>query len=560
MAEVVRSVKGDGGKISRREIQEVIAKAVELRALHAALMQGNNQNHNPSPVKFLSASPPLSRPSSHVSAHDYPVFTPTYEDEPLPISGHIRMASQLILENWDDNNKRRENQTELHEDASSRKGLADHHHICPMDDTISVVSSSTDHVAFQQATSPGAEMVKWKRRTRLDDSKSVSSCNKCMPATITTDHSKTGMPLSDCQSVNNASQNKSRGMILSWLFPRSKRSQKNEGSSPVRAESEDVSQVLNDLGSGMVSIETLKKELIESNKKRDAAVREVSEMKSSFEELKKKLQYLESHCEELKKALLSLSKGEKLGGGNLGDSLMPFSEDITVEGFLQIVAEARLSMKQFCKTLFRQIDDKDEQLRKNINQLLKPYKLSYNSKHPKPVFYHLAAVINQAFYQDFENCVFEKNGTPKSLDPLQERQQKFQSFVALRNLSWNEVLKKGTKYYSEKFSHFCDQKMNCIVVTLNWTRQWPEPLLQSFFVAAKCVWLLHLLAFSFHPPLMILRVEENRPFDSHYMEDVFKDKQKWEGPTQVKVMVMPGFYVQDRILRCKVLCRYKSTA
>ena len=76
MAEVVRSVEGDGGKISRREIQEVIAKAVELRALHAALMQGNNQNHNPSPIKFLSASPPLSRPSSHFSAHDYPVFTP----------------------------------------------------------------------------------------------------------------------------------------------------------------------------------------------------------------------------------------------------------------------------------------------------------------------------------------------------------------------------------------------------------------------------------------------------------------------------------------------------
>uniref|UniRef100_A0A7C9A9S4 GIL1/IRKI C-terminal domain-containing protein n=1 Tax=Opuntia streptacantha TaxID=393608 RepID=A0A7C9A9S4_OPUST len=102
--------------------------------------------------------------------------------------------------------------------------------------------------------------------------------------------------------------------------------------------------------------------------------------------------------------------------------------------------------------------------------------------------------------------------------------------------------------------------MNCIIVTLDWTKKWPEPLLQSFFVAAKCVWLLHLLAFSFHPALMILRVEENRPFDPHYMEDVFKDKQKGDGPSRVKVMVMPGFYVQDRILRCKVLCRYKSTA
>jgi len=76
MAEAVRSVNGDGEKTSRREIQEAIAKAVELRALHAALMQGNNQNRSPSRVKFLSASPPLSRPSSHYSAHDYPVFTP----------------------------------------------------------------------------------------------------------------------------------------------------------------------------------------------------------------------------------------------------------------------------------------------------------------------------------------------------------------------------------------------------------------------------------------------------------------------------------------------------
>ena len=46
------------------------------------------------------------------------------------------------------------------------------------------------------------------------------------------------------------------------------------------------------------------------------------------------------------------------------------------------------------------------------------------------VMYHLEALMNQ----DFENCTFQKNGSPKFLDPKQDRQENFASFVALRNL------------------------------------------------------------------------------------------------------------------------------
>ncbi|XP_076958466.1 IRK-interacting protein-like [Bidens hawaiensis] len=194
----------------------------------------------------------------------------------------------------------------------------------------------------------------------------------------------------------------------------------------------------------------------------------------------------------------------------------------------------------------------------NINSVLQPHKLSLNSKNSKAVLCHLEAAINESQYQDFENCVFEKNGSPKLLDPEQEREARFSSFCALRNLSWNEVLRKGTKYYSEEFSRFCDQKMSGIVTSLNWNRPWPEQLLQTFFVAAKCIWLSHLLAFSFSPALMILRVEENRSFDGGFMEDVFVDRKRAQNPNRVKVMVMPGFDMHDRILRCKVLCKYKT--
>ncbi|XP_028757164.1 IRK-interacting protein-like [Neltuma alba] len=511
----------------------------------------------------------------HFSAHDYPVFTPSYEDEPVA-------AYQQAVSIWNDSHVKAGQDTEIIVPHSqSRKGLtlgfvnpSLQSYVCPADDSKSVNGSSANNITVLQ-TSPANSnhFFKSRRRNSLDDFNSLSSCNRCQPSLITaesenrsnTNTSEVLVPFTDSHS-SLPSQPKSKG-IISWLFPRLKKKHSKNETSPNRTESEEVSQVLKDLGN--VSIETLKKELIEANENRDAALMEVSEMKSLFGELKQKLEYLESYCEELKKALRlakdcrvreklnNLPKRGKPSDGS-AENVMPVSEGVMVEGFLQIVSEARLSVKQFCKTLISQIEETDRALTQNLNQLLQPYKLSLNAKYSKAVLYHFEAFINQCLYQDFENCVFQKNGCPKFLDPHQDRQTHFSSFVALRNLSWNEVLRKGTKYYSEEFSKFCDQKMNCIITCLNWSRAWSEELLQAFFVAAKCIWLLHLLAHSFNPPLGVLRVEENTSFDGHYMEDMYEDRQRSQGPSRVKMMVMPGFYVGDRVLRCKVLCRYKA--
>ncbi|KAK7404497.1 hypothetical protein VNO78_05438 [Psophocarpus tetragonolobus] len=560
-------------EITRQEIQAAIAKAVELRALHAALMRGNS----PANPRFPSPSP-ASRPVSHFSAQDYPVFTPSYEDDPVVGYNQNSTKSLSVSESWDGSVIEGGNSIEnivadYKEKSSSRKGLYAgfanlESHICPADDTKSVTGSCGNQITVFQ-TSPANDYFKCRRRNSLEDLKSISSCNKCNPATLTSEFenarnsksSNSVVPVMDSHS-SLQSQPKSKG-VISWLFPRLKKKHKNENS-PNRAESEDVSQVLKDLG--IMSIETLKKELVEANEKRDVALMEVSEMRNSLGELKQKLEYLEGYCEELKKALQQAMQTrdsqlcEKLSNlpqrGN-GENSMPVSEEVMIEGFLQVVSESRLSVKQFCKTLINHIEETDHSLTENLNLLLQPYKLSLNSKYSKAVLYHFEAFINQCLYQDFENCVFQNNGCSKMLDPQQDRQAQFSSFVALRNLSWNEVLRKGTKYYSEEFSKFCDQKMSCINSRLKWTRPWPEQLLQAFFVAAKCMWLLHLLAFSFNPPLGILRVEENKTFDPHYMEDMCPRSQ---GPSKVKIMVMPGFYVQDRVLRCKVLCRYKSAA
>ncbi|XP_039065672.1 IRK-interacting protein-like [Hibiscus syriacus] len=556
--------------VSREEIQAAIAKAVELRALHAALVQGNCY---PANLRYPSSSSPVSRPLSHLSAQDYPVFTPSYEDESL--SGY-HTNKQALSESWDERGLEAGNgiETVVSDYKKKRFSLtlaALESHICPADDQKSVAGSCPNHITVLQ-TSPSVET----RRNSLGDLKSVSSCNRCKPAVITSEsenvvrtikNSDTVAPLSDSHS-SVQSQPRNRG-VISRLFPRLMKKQKNENS-PNRTESEEILQVLKD--SGMLSIETLKKDLIEAHANRDAALMEVAEMRSSLGELKQKLEHLETYCEDLRKALRQATQkndsqlNEKLGDcprkGKAIDvneqSLMPVSEEVMSEGFLQVLSEARLSVKQFCKILIGEIEETDNALTENLNSLLRPYKLSMNSKYSKAVSYHLEAIINLSLYQDFENCVFQKNGSQKLLDPQQDRQAQFSSFVALRNLSWNEVLRKGTKYYSEEFSKFCDQKMSLIISMLNWTKPWPEHLLQAFFVAAKCTWLLHLLAFSFHPPLGILRVEDNTTFDPHYMEDMFMERQRSHGQNRVKIMVMPGFYVKGRVLKCKVLCRYKK--
>uniref|UniRef100_A0A7N0TIJ3 IRK-interacting protein n=1 Tax=Kalanchoe fedtschenkoi TaxID=63787 RepID=A0A7N0TIJ3_KALFE len=579
-------------QVSRDEIQSVLAKAVELRALHAALMQPNT------PINLSSSASPASH-SPQLSAHDYPVFAPTYDEEPLPAYHQtIGLRSRPISGNWDSygvdaasyndqvalweyQNEDTYSQTGLHSGFCDLKSS----HVRPGDCQKSVVGSYGNR-SIVAIRSPTAEYgAKSSRRSSLEDMNSVASCNKWKPAVNSAEaddrmkldqknhEADEGVPFTD-SNLSYGSQAKSRGMKLSWLFQRFKKKQHQNkytgensiSDSPHRViASEPASHIGSELG--MVSVERLKKKLMEAIESRDSALTEVSEMRSSLTELRQNLQSVESHCEELKRALQRSGQGKDFRVrnqppsfpilGSNADRVMPVSEDVMIEGFLQAASDARSSAKELCKNLLIEIDETDHALVDSLNTLLQPYKLSLASKYSKFLLHHLEAIVNQTLYQDFENCSFQNNGTPKLLHPQQQREAQFSSYLALQNLSWNDVLSKGTKYYSPEFSKFCDQKMSSIISLLNWTRPWPEQLLQAFFLTCKSLWLLHLLAFSFSPPLGILRVEENRSFDAQYMDDMLMDRVKGKGASRVKVMVMPGFYVRDRVLRCKVICRYK---
>ncbi|KAL5219920.1 hypothetical protein ABZP36_024633 [Zizania latifolia] len=572
---------------SRQEIQAAIAKASELRALHAALLQGDANagayaayaSASPSPGAVIrpppGASPALSK--STAVAEDYPVFTPTYDEDPLSGMNYIRQDNRSLSENWSGIGLDHEGQ----EDEVAFSDFDNHNTFSSSNSELHFSSSNghlrnriacRNHPSFLQPTLSADSCIKSaSKRTDLPEFKAVSTCNTCKPPAISR-HPETdvnalknissGMPLSNYHPSICSRPRQKGPHILSWLLPKSKRKPKSD-MSPNTIECENMSQLLKEWG--VFSLESLKKELAEANEHRDAALQEAAAMKSSLGELTTKLVSLEGYCSELKKALKQATRAKniishsKRSGRSLDisrDNSMPVSHEVMVEGFLQIVSEARLSIKQFCKVLIQQVEDVDNGLSDKLNLLLQPYQVKLTDKQSKVALYHLEALLNQSMYLDFENCTFQKNGSPKCLDPKQDRQDNFDSFVALRNLSWNEVLKKGTKFHCEDFSRFCDQKMSCIVSMLNWSWPWAEQLLQCFFVAAKCIWLLHLLAFSFSSPLMILRVEENRVFDQMYMEDIHLDKQRSQNPCQVKIMVTPGFYVQDQVLKCRVLSRY----
>ncbi|GLJ21775.1 hypothetical protein SUGI_0406350 [Cryptomeria japonica] len=573
--------------ISRTEIQAAIAKAAELRALHAALLQGSNHGKL-KPHK--SPSPAVSRHSPQLSAQDYPVFTPTYDEETVPVYHHIQLDPRRKSLNWEDG---QEDEVEsICTDKGSPlvaarrpSGLFSRGLAFSITEQSLSTNSSTHHAAGL-LSSFGNSNLQLSRLSEIDgidrkrtpnEAESSVSWNGCKPAALVRENT-TVVPLTESQdSVELPRKEKtSNNLLKSWLFFRAKKKISKNNSSQNKAEPAVFYKSMEEWA---MALESLKQKLMEANENRDTAVAEVTELRSSMDELEKKLRQLELYCKDLKDALNqtvqdgSVADSDKTGmrkyenatlyrkpdnGGK--QNPLPVTTETMIEGFMQIVSEARVSVKHFCRTLVTQIQDLDGKAMEKLSLLLQPYNVSVTSKVKRSFLYHLESLINQALYQDFENCSFQKNGAQSILDIQEHCKENFSSYASLRNLSWNEVLNKGTRYYSESFSRFCDQKMSLIVSMLNWTKAWPEPLLQAFFIAAKCIWLVHLLAFSFNPSLTIFRVDKGTNFDPMYMEDIATESNKRQVPTKVRIMVMPGFYVHDRILICKVLCRYRIGA
>uniref|UniRef100_A0A2P2PJG8 Uncharacterized protein LOC105132228 n=1 Tax=Rhizophora mucronata TaxID=61149 RepID=A0A2P2PJG8_RHIMU len=296
----------------------------------------------------------------------------------------------------------------------------------------------------------------------------------------------------------------------------------------------------------MIVVSELSLKLIHAKRKRDEALLEASRLNYSMADLEKKLNKLEVYCRNLKSGLEECSNNSPYQTGK-----------VIKEQFMVLVSESRSCVRLLSKALTMQLRHLGGRVSERLAMLLQPYDVKISiSKNPKSLLFYLEALLSKAFYEDFESVGFQKSSTNPILNSIDRCEVNYASFNVLKELTWEEVLNKGTRHFSEEFSKFCDRKMNDIVAMLGWNRAWAEPLLQAFFGASKSVWLVHLLANSVHPGLTIFRVGQGARFDSVYMEDMDGDRARKLVPTNVRIMVAPGFYVYGNVVKSRVLCRY----
>ncbi|WJX48483.1 hypothetical protein P8452_35039 [Trifolium repens] len=400
-----------------------------------------------------------------------------------------------------------------------------------------------------------------KKRSETEQEDGSVSCNKCRP------HSRDKIFILPYDHSSNNNNNRNYSSLLAspnGIFKSivSKLTRK----SPMSTSTTSTTTINNNNNEEQwkMAVAELSHKLVHATRKRDEAIQEASRLMNSMSELEKKLNKLEIYCHTLKSGLEECNINTTTNV--VGSSQKNFHHhvqdtDNVVQHFLVSVSEARSSVRLLSRSLTMQLRHTGNKVYEKVSLLLQPYdiKISF-SKNPRSLLFYLEALLNKTFFEDFESIGFQKNGCNKILNPMERCESSFASFNMIHGLTWDEVLSKGTRHFSEDFSRFCDRKMSEIVAMLGWNRAWSEPLLQAFFVASKSVWMVHLLANSVHPSLSIFRVDKGVNFDSVYMEDMGGDKSSRLVPSMVRIMVAPGFYVYGSAVKCKVLCRYLTNS
>ncbi|KAK4795807.1 hypothetical protein SAY86_028133 [Trapa natans] len=293
--------------------------------------------------------------------------------------------------------------------------------------------------------------------------------------------------------------------------------------------------------------------LIETTRERDGALMEVSKLKYSMVELEKKLNRLEVYCHGLKSGIEERCR-IKSPVNSTDDKMIVCLSAALSKVHRWIMTLSRLLVLELGSTGPFKVNEM-------ISELLMPYDMEVSpSTDPTRLTLYLEAILSDTFFEDFESVGFQKNAASSILNPSELCEANLASYHALkRTMTWQGVLEKGTRHFSDGFRRYCDQKMIEIVGKLGWSRAWSEPVLEAFFGASKGAWLVHLLANSVHPGLPIFRVDRGTPFDPVYMQDLGKQEAEGEAIASagavVWFMVMPGFHVLDGVVKCKVVCR-----
>ncbi|XP_040954546.1 uncharacterized protein [Gossypium hirsutum] len=156
--------------------------------------------------------------------------------------------------------------------------------------------------------------------------------------------------------------------------------------------------------------------LIQATRKRDDALMEASRLKYSMAELEKKLNKLDVYCHNLKSGLDECNSNSPYRMGQTHnihqvkkqDGVIGAYEKV-IQQFLASVSESRSSTRLLSRSLTMQLRHMGSKVYERISVLLQPYDMKIShSKNPRSLLLYLEALLNKAFFEDFESTGFKR--------------------------------------------------------------------------------------------------------------------------------------------------------
>lgn len=172
----------------------------------------------------------------------------------------------------------------------------------------------------------------------------------------------------------------------------------------------------------------------------------------------------------------------------------------------------------------------------------------------------LGLCVLQAMYHCFENDSFDDLGLTLIIDPSKRCKARFEEFQRMRLVDATDAANLKHQDFEPKFLAFCERKMREMWFLFPWNIVFKHSderklFTGAFLDAAKCIWLLHCLAFSFHPAANILRVGKGMPINPRHIETIVPltiPCEKCGNVAKVQFMTVPGFQLNQSVIRCQV--------
>ncbi|CAM6010813.1 unnamed protein product [Sphagnum balticum] len=221
------------------------------------------------------------------------------------------------------------------------------------------------------------------------------------------------------------------------------------------------------------------------------------------------------------------------------------------------VMRARVAVRYFCKLFMKQMEISGYSVWRTL-QALDPDATFAKQEHTA---YALESNLNKAMYHCFENDSFDDLGLTLIIDPSKRCKARFEEFQRMRLVDATDAANSKHQDFEPKFLAFCERKMREMWFLFPWNIVFKHSderkLFQGAFLdAAKCIWLLHFLAFSLHPAANILRVGKGMPINPRHIETIVPlatiPCEKCGNIAKVQFMTVPGFQLNQSVIKCQV--------